>query len=72
MNYVPDFVVDAMNVYRTRNYIVANVGYGYVNAFVFRALYESRKAVVIFTDVYKLPMVLFAYRTKVIDIFGLK
>lgn len=22
MNYVPDFVVDAMNVYRTRNYIV--------------------------------------------------
>ena len=25
MNYVPDFMVDAMNVYRTRDYIVKQV-----------------------------------------------
>ena len=25
MNYVPDFVVDAMNVYRTRDFIVKQV-----------------------------------------------
>ena len=51
---------------------VANVGYRYVNAFVFRALYKSRKAVMISTDVYKLPVVISAHCFQEIYVFGLK
>ena len=48
------------------------VAYGNVNAFVFRTLDKSGEAVMVFSDVYKLPVIFTAHCFQVVDIFGLK
>ena len=51
---------------------ISDVGNRYVNAFVSRALYKCRKAVMVSADVDKLPMIVLTHSAKVVDIFGLK
>ena len=51
---------------------ISDVGYGYVNAFVLRTFDKRRKAVVIFADVYKSLMIIFANRAKIVDVFRLE
>ena len=51
---------------------VSDVGNGDINAFVFRAFYKSRKAVMIFTDVYKLPVIVSAHGFQKVYVLCLK
>lgn len=51
---------------------VPHVAYGKIYAFALRALYESRKAVVVFADVDKLPVVVLAHGFEVVYVLGLK
>ena len=51
---------------------IPDIGNGNVHAFVFRALDERRKAIVVSADIDELPMVVATYSFQVVDVLCLK
>ena len=49
---------------------IPDIGNGNVHAFVFRALDERRKAIVVSSDMEELPMVFTAHRLQIVDTFS--